>query len=338
MIFKLLKINIMFTTYCHANSCTSFLSEEDQSGWTCPVCGNMSLVSKPTKHRFYTHAGLFHTDEVTAYAIALLADLVHQGGEGLIRLTDVGHLPSDGIIADIGREYEAKEMKFDHHQGFLTRTDGFPYATAGLMWKHFGEDVVQRIISSDFIEQITQRVDDILIKGIDAHDADNAYSANSFCSAGQVRLCTISNAISYMNHSDVSNHGVQKARFLEAANFVTRVLIGQIQQAKKFIEAKHMFFEVAEIKLEGRLIVLSENMPWREIVHEQNSQALFVISPSNHPGSRFSLTAVSVTPESRELKKPIERPDWFTGFIHQGKWIAGGESIEQLENLALENI
>lgn len=329
----------MFTTYCNTNSCIELATSKDQSGWICPICGNLSLVSNPlARQKFYTHAGLFHADEVTAYAICNAAGVMFDNHTGLHRLTNISEIPEDGIVADIGRQYNADFLQFDHHQSFIKRIDGFPFATAGLIWKHFGLQAVERIISSKYVKEIADRVDEVFIKGIDAHDADNDYSVSANCSAGKVRLCTISNAISCMNYYDVTNHAEQHIRFIEATDFVTRVLIGQIQQAKKFIEAKHKFAEIAEIKFAGKVIVINENLPWREIVHEQCPEALFVISPSNHPGNPYSLTSVSTSPESRDLKKQIERPGWFTGFIHQGKWIAGGESIEQLENLALENI
>ena len=89
---------------------------------------------------------------------------------------------------------------------------------------------------------------------------------------------------------------------------------------------------------EGQVIILSEQLPWKEIVHEQHEDTLFVIAPSNHPGSKFSMVAVPVEPDSREVKVQIQRPEWFDGFIHQGKWIAGGNSVKELRQLAWFNI
>jgi len=286
---------------------------------------------------FYTHAGFFHADEVSAYAICRLADVI----SGLNRLTDLGNIPDDGIVADIGREYGPARLRFDHHQGIIRRGNGYPYASAGLIWKEFGlmavtEMMPQLAEKPTRARAIVKRVDETLIQGIDAHDADNSYALSATCSAGSVRVNTISNVIASMNGDDVSDHERQKLVFLIAADIMENLLRIHIIAAAKFFEACDLFDTLASV--EGEVITLSESLPWREIVHERYPDALFVISPSNHPGNPWSMTAVSVTPESRELKQPIERPDWFEGFIHQGKWIAGGSSIEELKKLAAYNV
>lgn len=279
-----------------------------------------------------------HADEVTGYAICKLA---RQCGN-FVRLTDLSHLPDDGILADIGREYDPRLKMYDHHQGFFTRPNGMPYASAGMLWERFG------MIASDFvtlpdgdrfteseITEIANRVDESLIQCIDAHDADSAYSLTATCSGGEVRPLSISHIIAMMNSDDPKDHDAQAVVFQKAADLMTDILISAILSAAKFIEAKKKFAKVSEIR--GNVIVMSEGLPWREIVHENYPEALFVIGPSGHPGNPYSLLAVPVKPESREIKKPIERPEWFKGSIHQGKWIAGGESIEQLEKLAQFN-
>lgn len=84
----------------------------------------------------------------------------------------------------------------------------------------------------------------------------------------------------------------------------------------------------------GKYITLkNEFFPWKEFIHNEYPGVKFVIGPSAHPGNPYSLIAVPVSPESREVKCEIERPEWFHGFIHLGKWIAGGD-LEQLVKLA----
>lgn len=282
---------------------------------------------------YYTHSGFFHADEVFGYAICFHAGLCND----VVRVTDLNNIPRDGIIADIGREWEPDKRKFDHHQGFFTRPDGYPLASAGMLWQEYGMKLLDAFwdIPGE-VEQIWQRVDETLIKGIDAHDSDNAYSLESSCSAGKVRALSISNVIAMMNSKDTSDHHEQVRAFRSAADLASNVLIRSIFAAIDYIQAKNKFSEAAQI--EGQVITLSEGLPWKEIVHETHPDAMFVISPSNHPGNPFSMVAVPVDPEKREIKKQIERPAWFSGFIHQGKWIAGGESVEQLKELALFNL
>ena len=296
---------------------------------------------------FYTHGGFFHAVEVTAYAICELAGVC----EKFTRLTSLEDIPQDGIIADIGREYDPDNLKFDHHQGLICREveikgvsfaiKGIPYASAGMTWDHFGLQCTANLMpqlagQSAKVRAIVQRVDETLIQGIDAHDADSAYRVTATCSSGNVRPITISNIIAGMNTDDISNAAEQDKAFIAASDLMQSILKSHIRQAGKFMEACDMFDTVATIQ--EQVITLSEGLPWKEIVHERHPKALFVISPSNHPGNPWSMIAVPVDPESREVKKPIERPEWFSGFIHQGKWIAGGSSLEELLRLAEWNI
>lgn len=298
-----------------------------------------------SKLPYYTHTGFFHADEVTGWVICEMAGVCDQ----LIRLTDLSNIPDDGIVADIGRDWDPEALRFDHHHGFFTRDNGYPFASAGMLWQKFWYNVLLNVLgapnkeyinppvgSHEELQKVANRVDETLIRGIDAHDADSAYKVKAECSAGEVRVLTISNIISGMNTINVGDQDAQRDAFLKASDLVKAVLISHIRAAEKFLEAKEKFSEVADI--DGRIIVLSEGLPWKEIVHEEYPDALFVISPSNHPGNPWSMIAVPVEPESREVKCPIQRSEDFDGFIHQGKWIAGADSVGELKELAYYNL
>lgn len=280
---------------------------------------------------YYTHGGLFHCDEVTGYAIVTLARVCN----GYVRLTDLNDIPTTGLVADIGRVYDPEVNLFDHHQDFLIRPDGYPYASAGLLWKQFGHLVVsQRTTNSDptFIQKVVDEVDRVLIRGIDAHDADNAYRLTGKCSAGDVNVMSLPMVIGSFNSSDIQDRDEQDGRFSAAASLMKNVIISAVDSAAKYIQDVDRFDEIAEIQ--GTVIVLPEPVSWKRIVCERFPNTLFVISPSGHPGNKYSMIAVPVSPDSRELKRSIERPEWFSGFIHQGKWIAGSNEIDELLKLA----
>lgn len=283
--------------------------------------------------KYYTHSGLFHCDEVTGYAIVLLAGECTE----FERLTDITNLPNDGIIADIGREYNPDKKRFDHHQGLILRDNSCPYASAGLLWKAFGKKVVKSVEPScRFSADVAQRVDETLIQGIDAHDADNTYKVTASGNCEKVRVMTLPNIVSTYNYHDVHNHEVQFGLFRTASMFVARIIKDAVNKANQFIEDKEDFKRIAQI--EGCICILPRPIMWKEIVHESYPFLQYVISPSMHPGNPYSMIAVPVEPESREVKTPIERPDWFDGFIHQGKWIAGANTIDELKKLAKYNL
>lgn len=286
---------------------------------------------------YITHGGIFHADETLGWAILRLAN---ESGS-FERRTNLDSLPTDGsaFIADIGREYSLARNRFDHHQGFFTRGNGYPLATAGMIWQEYGEAaVVSCIGATSLAKEIAARVSDVFIQGIDANDADSAYKVQAECIAGPVRPLTVSHIIAGMNGDDPKDAFEQDRRFRMASDFLLDLLQSQIRSAHKFVEAKRRFGQIAELHWHPRVIILPEFLPWQEIVCADYPDALYVITPSGHPGNPYSLTAVPVEPGSRELKRPIERPDWFRGFIHQGKWIAGGDSVETLIKLAEYNV
>lgn len=284
---------------------------------------------------YYTHGGLFHCDEVTGWVICKLAGVC----DDFVRVNDFNNIPTDGLIADIGRVHDPEKLLFDHHQGFACREDGFPYASAGLLWDEYGLKIVDQFTdenSSKNRELIWKRVDDKLIKGLDAHDSDNDYSLGGFCSAGSVNVHSLSNIVSFYNEKDIKNDAAQRLAFARAAEVVRVTLEKAVVDAVAFYRDLERFDELATV--ENNIAVMSEGINWKEAAAEKYPDLKFIILPSNHPANPFSLQAVPVEPSSREVKIPIERPEWFEGFIHQGKWIAGSDSLDELVKLANYNL
>lgn len=283
----------------------------------------------------YTHAGRFHADEVLAFTILKMS---HPNAV-VRRLVDITDIPDDGIVIDIGREYNAEKLRFDHHQEFITRSNGYPLASAGLIWRHFGMHVLQHNFNlpSDSIPFVSKYVDENFIQGIDANDTDNQYHVSAHCSAGEVQVMTLPGIIRSMNHQDVNDHEQQGRLFEMAAKFITSILMHRIGAGMAVFNAR-MSINKANTLFKGKVIVLRENIAWGRIIDEVFPDAVYVIEPSSHPGSLYSMTAVQKDPKSREVKIPIERPEGYEGFIHQGKWIAGANDPYVLISLAKHNI
>jgi uncharacterized UPF0160 family protein len=274
--------------------------------------------------KFYTHGGRHHADEVFAAAIA---ELAFPSELEIIRLEDINDIPDDGIVADIGRVYDPMANKFDHHQEIIPRDDGYPYASAGLVWRTYGHAAIKQLLgtnenTTDFIHKY---VDNALIKGIDAHDADNQYKVSSYSRAGSVKVMTLSEMMSKVFDDDFA-----LAFRIAHLTMVKTIAAGyNLKRAQDTFEANHT-------KVTPHIIVLSEHVPWRTIVHNRYPDVLYVITPSSHPGSKYSMMATTITPDSRECRKPIERIR-FDGFIHEGKWIAGHDELNKLIRLAKDN-
>lgn len=282
---------------------------------------------------YYTHRGTNHEDEQVGCAISELA------GRTLTfkRVSSIDEVEDDGVVADIFKIYHPKKEYYDHHQDFLTREDGYPYASAGLMWKHYGVNAIKNVIAQDlsdqWIEEIHKIVDENFIKGVDACDADSDYQLSASCSAGPVKVLSTAAMTILMNEDDEE---LQDKSFELNVNHYKRLLKKLILNAHGFLKDKERFYE--EIVIDNGIAIFENSIRWKKLVYEHNktneNKIYFVIMPSLRPENKYVMFSVPIYPGSRKLIYPIERPDWFSGFIHNGKWIAGGDSLDDLFNVA----
>src|SRR3989344_3046377 len=111
--------------------------------------------------RIVTHNAKFHTDDVFAVATLLIlypdAEIIRTRDEDLVKVAD--------IAVDVGQVYDAKNNRFDHHQagGAGERANGIQYASAGLVWKKFGEKVSGS-------REVAEKIDRAIIQLVDAAD------------------------------------------------------------------------------------------------------------------------------------------------------------------------
>lgn len=136
---------------------------------------NISELTLMERNKYFiigTHNGVFHSDEVVACAILCL---LNKGKEiQIIRTRDDSILNQCHICVDIGGR------NFDHHQPNFnsTRDNGIPYASAGLVWKYYGEKLVFNYMNynpyfckhTNLIPAILKKIDDKIISSVDCED------------------------------------------------------------------------------------------------------------------------------------------------------------------------
>ena len=140
---------------------------------------NILVSSKEKeKKRFVigTHNGIFHADEVVACAIFAL--LYENMQVEIIRSRDISYLENkvDELVDIGGGEY-------DHHHragtgGRGKRENGVPYASAGLVWKDFGKDLIYRCscklygnpTDCNIITSVFEEIDEKIIQEVDKED------------------------------------------------------------------------------------------------------------------------------------------------------------------------
>jgi uncharacterized UPF0160 family protein len=120
--------------------------------------------------KLVTHGNGFHADDVTAYAI--LKEVLTKQGETweIIRSRDPEVIATGDIVFDIGDVYDPAINRYDHHQRGKagTRENGIYYASAGLIWKHFGRELCSN-------ETVWSQIDKGIISELDAVDNGQNY-------------------------------------------------------------------------------------------------------------------------------------------------------------------
>ena len=113
-----------------------------------------------------THDGKFHADDIVAIGLLSIIKKVD-----VARTRDLREIPENALILDVGGRYDGKRY-FDHHQGLeQKRNSGSSYASAGLIWKHFYSQILEKFnIISDEEKKIIYKKIDIIIEEVDKID------------------------------------------------------------------------------------------------------------------------------------------------------------------------
>lgn len=237
------------------------------------------------------HNGPFHADDV--FAIAILK-LIYPKLE-VVRTRDEAILKKSDARIDVGREYNPEKGGFDHHQkgGAGKRENGIPYASAGLIWKNFGE----KLANKDTIKYLDER----MIQYIDADD--NGVDVGK----STIPIYSISEFIEGMNPSSgESSHDEFDKRFFEVVGIIMKLLSGEIKRADIICKSR----EIVKNKIKesnGDYIILEEKMPWKDAVIKE-SKLKFVIM-YNKLEKNWGISAVPVSLDSFENRMSLPR-EW----------------------------
>lgn len=147
----------------------------------------LTSLEHVTKNRYQliigTHNGIFHPDEMFATAFFCL---FHSNNHILIlRTREANLLKQCNICVDIGGG------RYDHHQlGFNeTRQNGIKYASAGLVWRDYGKQLITLIFKHYFptikcdnklIDSIFKTFDEKFVVPIDLEDNGKQKDKHSF--------------------------------------------------------------------------------------------------------------------------------------------------------------
>jgi len=288
------------------------------------------------------HSGKFHTDD--ALSVAILG-MVYDTYE-IIRTRDPKVMAEADLRVDVGATYDPAVGTYDHHQegGAGCRSNGIPYAAAGLIWKHFAE---QGGVHAD----VVAAVDEHFVQYVDASDNgfDLATVKPEF--AGMTPGYSFSAFISALNptwREDQSPEAQQRS-FERAVEVATLALEREILSAQALCDARtDVRAAVAQAEAEGHpaIVVLGKAVPWHETLVPASETALYVLFPS--PDTGWMVQCVPPQLGSFAQRKPL--PKRLAGlrgddlaaatdiadavFVHPGQFIGGCKTLDGALKLA----
>lgn len=285
------------------------------------------------------HDGVFHADDV--FAVALLK-IIYKNIE-IIRSRDDSILATAELRLDVGGKYNPETGDFDHHlvNGAGERKNGIPYASCGLVWKHFGSQIAQTKAQFEYIDKR-------LIQSIDAIDCGYSIGEEDLL----ISHYTVSDTIDSFNPVwyKVSEE-VHDIAFSEAVSFAERLILLELDRAIGFDKARDIITQAVEQATNPHLLILDRYCPWQIIINEY-PDILYVVFPSTTGDWRVRAVPKQMGGFSSRKQLPLQ---WAglkkeelaaqTGvsdalFCHPARFIAGAKSRKgalALADIALMN-
>lgn len=289
-----------------------------------------------------THPAPHHGDETMAIAILELCMYRvnvwrTRNSEEIQRASDYG---SD--IIDVGGVYDPDNRRFDHHQRDFseTRADGTKYASAGLLWKEYGVQACREVsgCTEAQAEAAAEKVDEMLIKGIDAADYGEKLD-------GQM---SVSVAISVLNPN--WDEPQDDELFAEACRLAHLVLVRTIMSCVAQVKGRDAVEEAIENSKDGIMILPQFIGGWiqaaLETVNPKGDELLYGVF-QNLQG-QWNVQAIPPMGNPQAQRKPL--PEAWRGlngaalaeitgvqdavFCHNGGFICGARSKEGALKLA----
>ncbi|CUM62529.1 uncharacterized protein PRCAT00000080001 [Priceomyces carsonii] len=312
-----------------------------------------------------THSGSFHADE--SLAVYLVKLLPKFKDSQLIRSRKSEDWEASDIVIDVGAKYDGKKF-FDHHQREFSETFSSDFKTklssAGLIYKHFGKDIIGEVLKTDNqkdIELLYIKIYKEFIEALDANDNGinnylmEAESSKKF----NDRNITLPAMVSKLNplwNEDLSASAYD-SQFLKSSELMgsafMNVLLGY---GKGWLPAKSIveeaFKDRFEIDKSGEILVLKQFCPWKEHLYavekSYNKEGIikFVLFADSTGSWRVSTVSINSTSFEFRLGLPenirglrddeLSKTTGISGciFVHAAGFIGGATTKEGALKLA----
>jgi uncharacterized UPF0160 family protein len=255
------------------------------------------------------HSGSFHTDDV--FAVATLKLLLEEKNNiEVIRTRDKKIIDEADYVVDVGEMYDPVLRRFDHHQsdGAGARDNGIPYASFGLVWKEYGEEICGS-------KEVAQQIDQRLVQPIDA--MDNGINFIKTDKEGlfmyDIRDITIVHRPTWSEGEEVLEES-----FEYLTGVFKKLLARQIFVLKDIKESEEAVSKIIADNKDKTLLILDKQYDY-EGVTAINPYILLVVSPKRQDGT---WSVKTVREDMRSYKARMDLP---------GEW--AGKSGEELQKI-----
>ena len=321
-----------------------------------------------------THSGNFQADE--SLAVYMLRLLPQWKDAKVVRSRNPDDWAASDIVVDVGAQYDGTKF-FDHHQrGFMeTFSDKFEtkLSSAGLVYKHFGKDIIKCIletattttptkISEDDLDLIHIRIYEAFMEAIDANDNGiDCYDLKGTKIKPKFKEgnITIPGIVSQLNPKWNEDHSSEAfdRQFFKASEFVGGAFVDIVKDyALSWLPAKSLVKQAIETRKQvdpsGKIILLSQYCPWKEHLYDIEkelgieNEIQFVLFEDSSKTWRVS--TVPVSPGSFSFRRGL--PENLRGlrdeelseksgvpgcvFIHASGFIGGATTQDSVLQLA----
>lgn len=216
--------------------------------------------------KIVTHSSKFHTDDI--FAVATLLLVLGEENVEVVRSREMEVIEKGDYVVDVGGVYDASRNRFDHHQigGAGKRDNDVPYASFGLVWKHFGEKLCQN-------KEVADRIDQIIVQPIDANDNGFQFLETKVDNLYPLDTGLLTYIFSPTWKEDSKN--IDDV-FMDMVSYA-KVLIGRVIEVRLHAyEGEKLVIEAYKNAKDKRLIELDERYPWEEVL-SKFPEPLYVI-------------------------------------------------------------
>ncbi|CUH80586.1 MYG1 family protein [Tropicibacter naphthalenivorans] len=249
-----------------------------------------------------THSGGFHADELLSSVI--LTRLYPDAR--IVRSRDPEWITpgEDRIIYDVGREYDADRLIFDHHQRPTPKRHNHdhPYSSFGLIWRHYGEAYLRSLdVPEQDIASIFASFDQGFVLPIDLMDNGAMDPSAGGNLMSQLTLPTLLESLK--PPFDNRAPGADDAAFAQALPIARAFVEAAIARRAAKHRAESMVMEAIAKAGDNRVLELPMGMPFRSAVEKAGADhMLFVVHPRDQD---WALTGIRVGDDTFEQRADL---------------------------------